>query len=696
MTNQFIMFGAQAMLIAVLILILFKLRKYLGLSPLYVTLGVFQPIQVLLASSIYIEIFPGLMISPGSVIMFTASLYAILLVYIREDAIEARKVIYGILVANLTMTLLLYIFGIQLGFASTLNFLNLPLGIFNQGARVMLTGTFALFADVILIIFVFEWIGRIIKIPLLRIYISMSIILIIDTLIFATGAFLGQPNYTSIIFAGIIGKVCMAAFYAFALTIYLRFWEPEEQGKIETTKPLRDIFYALTYREKYELEKQKLIATQDLSEKSLKEKEQFITAITETSPAIIYVSDMEQNRNVYVNTGMQRLLGYSSKDVTKMGDNLFQLLIHPDDLQNVIDFQAVVQSATDEDILGIEYRMKHQNGGWINLYSDERVFLRNSDGTVKQKIGVALNITERKQAEEEKEKRAAELIIANKELIFQNEEKEKRAAELINANKAILREITERKNAELELKKYQEHLEELVKSRTQDLESSNKELEAFAYSVSHDLRAPLRAIDGFTRILLEDYVEKMDAEANRLGSIIQKNSQKMGKLIDDLLAFSRLGRATMHFSEINMKSLVNDVYLDIASPEERKKINFELADLPKAYGDPNMLRQVWTNLLSNAIKFSAKQKKPVISVTCQIENNTSNYCIRDNGAGYNMQYQDKLFGVFQRLHSEKEFAGNGVGLALVRRIIQRHDGRIWAEGEIDKGAAFYFSLPKES
>jgi PAS domain S-box-containing protein len=256
-------------------------------------------------------------------------------------------------------------------------------------------------------------------------------------------------------------------------------------------------------------------------------------------------------------------------------------------------------------------------------------------------------------------------------------------------------DITERKQAELELKKYRDHLEELVKSRTQDLESSNKELEAFAYSVSHDLRAPLRAIDGFTRILLEDYVEKLDEEANRLGSIIQKNSRKMGKLIDDLLAFSRLGRATMHFSEIDMKSLVNDVYLDITSQEERKKINFELADLPKAYGDLNMLRQVWTNLFSNAIKFSAKQKKPVISVTCWQENKKSSYCVLDNGAGFNMKYKDKLFGVFQRLHSEKEFTGTGVGLALVKRIIQRHDGTIWAEGEIDKGAAFYFSLPKE-
>ncbi|MDP8267667.1 MAG: PAS domain S-box protein [Candidatus Tenebribacter davisii] len=253
---------------------------------------------------------------------------------------------------------------------------------------------------------------------------------------------------------------------------------------------------------------------------------------------------------------------------------------------------------------------------------------------------------------------------------------------------------TERKQAEFELKKYRDHLEELVKGRTQELESSNKELEAFSYSVSHDLRAPLRAINGFTQILMEDYVEKLDDEGKRLGSVILNNSRKMGQLIDDLLSFSRLGRAAMHFTEIDMKTLVYNVYLEITSPKEQKKIHFSIADLPEVQGDYNMLRQVWVNLISNATKFSAKQNKPIISVTCQEKDKVFIYCIRDNGAGYDMKYQDKLFGVFQRLHLETEFTGTGVGLALVRRIIQRHNGTTWAEGEVGKGAAFYFSLSK--
>ncbi|MDA3813959.1 MAG: ATP-binding protein, partial [Candidatus Cloacimonetes bacterium] len=254
-----------------------------------------------------------------------------------------------------------------------------------------------------------------------------------------------------------------------------------------------------------------------------------------------------------------------------------------------------------------------------------------------------------------------------------------------------IEDITERKLAEAELSKYQDHLKELV----EELRTSNQELEAFAYSVSHDLRAPLRAINGFTRILLQDYVERLDDEAKRLGSVIQKNSQKMGQLIDDLLAFSRLGRATMHFSNIDMKKMVNEVYEEATTPSERKRINFSITELFIANGDPNMFRQVWINLISNALKFSANQKQAVISVTCREEEDKLNYCIKDNGAGFNMKYIDKLFRVFQRLHSEKEYPGTGVGLALVKRIIQRHGGKIWAEGEIGKGAAFYFSLPKK-
>ena len=315
--NQLMMFSAEALTTALLLLGLFRMRSRLGLAPLYITLGVFQPIQVLLASSIYVEVLPGLVISPGSVIMFTASLFAVLLVYIREDAIEARKVIYGIMVANLTMTLLLLVFGVQLGFPDTLNFLGLPREIFNQGARVMSTGTIALFGDVILIIFVYEAVRRFIpRVPFLRIYLTMVIILTFDTLVFATGAFYGQPNYGSIVLAGIVGKVGMAAFYAAALTIYLRFMEPADRVGSAAGQPFRDIFYALTYREKYEIER-------DRAEEVLRESEEKYRQLVELAQEGIWLIDKD-SCTTFVNPSMAEMLGYSSDEM--IGKHLFSFM----------------------------------------------------------------------------------------------------------------------------------------------------------------------------------------------------------------------------------------------------------------------------------------------------------------------------------------------------------------------------------
>jgi len=257
-------------------------------------------------------------------------------------------------------------------------------------------------------------------------------------------------------------------------------------------------------------------------------------------------------------------------------------------------------------------------------------------------------------------------------------------------------DITARKQAEEELKQYQQQLEERVETRTADLKAANQELEAFAYSVSHDLRAPLRAIHGFTRILMDEYVGRLDDEGMRIGSIIQDNAQKMGQLIDDLLSFSRMGRAVIRTAEVDMTDLANSVYQEASALEDRQRITFTLTELPPATADPNMMRQVWVNLISNAIKYSSQREQVVISVSGQEANDMLVYRIEDNGAGFDMKYQDKLFGVFQRLHNEKEFAGTGVGLALVQRVIQRHGGRIWAQGQVNKGATFYFSLPKKA
>lgn len=256
-------------------------------------------------------------------------------------------------------------------------------------------------------------------------------------------------------------------------------------------------------------------------------------------------------------------------------------------------------------------------------------------------------------------------------------------------------DITRRKQTEEEIRKLNEKLEERVIERTAQLHAANQELEAFSYSVSHDLRAPLRAINGYTRILLEDYATVLDEEGRRVCLIITDETKRMGKLIDDLLSFSRLSRKQIQSSRVDMKSLAYSVYGELTRESDRERIDFRIGKLPAVDGDPALLHQVWINLLSNAIKFSSRVERAVIDVGTKKSETDNVYYVRDNGAGFDIQYVDKLFGVFQRLHGEHEFEGTGVGLAIAQRIIQRHGGRIWAEGEVGKGATFYFSLPRE-
>jgi light-regulated signal transduction histidine kinase (bacteriophytochrome) len=237
-------------------------------------------------------------------------------------------------------------------------------------------------------------------------------------------------------------------------------------------------------------------------------------------------------------------------------------------------------------------------------------------------------------------------------------------------------------------------LEQRVAERTSELQAANRELEAFSYSVSHDLRAPLRAIEGFSRIVQEDYAASLDPAARGYLDRVRASTVRMGRLIDDLLALSRLGRKDITRRTVAPATLARQALEQLEEERSDRQVEVVIDDLPKASADPELLRQVFINLLSNALKFTRGRQPARIHVGSSKDNGERAYFVNDNGAGFDMIYAGELFGVFQRLHRSDEYEGTGVGLAIVQRIIARHGGRTWAEGAVNRGATFYFTLPK--
>jgi PAS domain S-box-containing protein len=379
------------------------------------------------------------------------------------------------------------------------------------------------------------------------------------------------------------------------------------------------------------------------AENDLLESNRFLDSLIENLPVMVFIKDARTLRYVRQNRATLDLLGLSRADVIGKNDHDFLPAEQADfglakdrevlDAGRLLD---IPEQPVDTRLLGT--RILHTMKMPI---LDER-------GEPKFLLGIAVDITASKLAEQ------------------------------------AIREL----NAEL-------------RDRAAQLEVTNKELESFSYSISHDLRAPLRAIDGFAQMMQEDYQERLDAEGKRYLSVIRQNSSRMGALIDDLLEFSRLGRQPVAHGEINVGALVREVVEEVLNSEPRGERGaaaaapqIEVGPLPPARGDRGLLRQVWTNLIANAVKYSGKVQRPFIQVSGSEVGAENHYSVRDNGVGFNMQYAEQLFRVFQRLHRADEFGGTGVGLAIVHRIVTRHGGRVWAEGVVNNGAVFSFSLPK--
>jgi PAS domain S-box-containing protein len=381
------------------------------------------------------------------------------------------------------------------------------------------------------------------------------------------------------------------------------------------------------------------------SDAALRQSRQFVHQIAELMPNVLYVFDLDLGHNIFINRELGLALGYTPQEVESYGTGFVPHVMHAEDRPRFAAHLQRVQQLPDAAVAGFEYRMQHKEGHWCWFHSRDAVFARNTEGRVRQMIGTAADITEHKAAEEE-------------------------------------------------IRALNENLEERVRERTAQLESAIKELEAFSYSVSHDLRAPLRHVSGFAEMLRDLPALANDAGARRLTTTIGDAARRMGQLIDDLLVFSRMGRTEMRTSRVALGELVLQVRDELQPALGTRAMQWQIGPLPEVVGDPAMLRLVFQNLLENALKYTQPRASGRIEIGSDEEENRFVVYVRDNGVGFDMQYAGQLFGVFHRLHRDEEFEGTGIGLANVRRIIARHGGQTWAEGRLDEGAVFYFSLPK--
>ena len=372
------------------------------------------------------------------------------------------------------------------------------------------------------------------------------------------------------------------------------------------------------------------------AETDLKQSEEKHRALIENiSDAILLIN--ENSQVIYQSPSVERIAGFALED--SEGKTVFDF-IHPDDLQNCLDFFQQVAASPGVPLQN-QYRILHKQGHYIWI-----------EGTITNLL----------------HDESVKAFIVN------------------------YRDITERKKAEENIEALNESLEQKVVDRTAQLQEANKALEAFSYSVSHDLRAPLRAVIGFTKIIEKEYGSGFNSGLKEMFEHIGTSSKRMSAIIDDMLTLAKNEKAQLRPATVDMENLFKTVWDNLLS-QTPHKATLQLAELPKTEADISMLEQVVVNLLSNAVKYSSKKEHPVVSVGSEKSDGTLTFFVKDNGAGFDMKNYDRLFGAFQRLHGMSEFEGTGVGLTLVKRIIERHGGIVWAEGKVNEGATFYFTLP---
>jgi len=408
----------------------------------------------------------------------------------------------------------------------------------------------------------------------------------------------------------------------------------------------------------------------------LQKSEEKYRLLAENASDLISVFNLEKKEYTYVSPSIEKLIGYTAGEILAPGGGR---PAEQEAARKALDGALRTIPAEDGEPTRVQFRLgrKDGTGVWLESYLS---LIRDDDERPVSILGITRDISLRKKSEDELRALKDEL---EQKVIDRTRELNEKVEKLDKSQKAMLYMVEDLNDVTRELKE-----------QRRELEAANRELESFSYSVSHDLRAPLRAIDGFSRIIEEDYVFHLDAEGKRLFGVIRENIFRMDELISNLLEYSRTGRQEIHPSHIDMSSIAESIYREVASPEVLSSFRFSVADLPRAYADSTLIRRVWSNLLTNAIKYTLPKDDRVIEINGWTENETKVYTIRDSGVGFDSEYKEKLFGVFQRLHSSSEFEGTGVGLAIVQRIVHRHGGEVWAEGKEQEGAVFYFTLPE--
>ncbi len=392
-------------------------------------------------------------------------------------------------------------------------------------------------------------------------------------------------------------------------------------------------------RKRAEEESARLLEREQVARAEAQANETRYRFLSELIPQIIWTARPDGYLDYY----NQQWFDYTGMTLEETQGWGWQPVLHPDDVQPCLDaWKHAVQTG---EIYEIEYRFKRASDGQYRWHLGRAMPQRDAEGRILKWFGTCTD-------------------------------------------------IDDQKRAQAEIQQLNETLERRVADRTAQLQEANQELEAFSYSVSHDLRAPLRHINGFVELLLKRAASNLDETSLRYLKTIAETAIVAGTLVDDLLNFSRMGRSAMRRMVIDMNQLVREVLRDVEPETRGRDIIWEIGELPRVQGDPSMLRLVLRNLTENAIKYTRTRDKACIAIGSTSNDTETVFFARDNGVGFDMKYADKLFGVFQRLHSASEFEGTGIGLANVRRIVHRHGGRTWAEGEINGGATFYFSLPK--